>query len=117
MPIVTRRTPLAWGCMIPNAYTLRVSQCHSLHTLSGGSASISLFNSNNISDGNSFFYIQSRGARYRPKRLFLPSIKKKYKKPVEKKYHMFSDDTLHSISHGEDWYVKVHRSDFMKKLS
>ena len=123
MAFVTRRAPLTWGCMITNAQTLNIHHSHSIHTLSGGGACITQFNNNdrdNINSNtndNSLFYLQLRTARYRPKRLLVPTIKRKYKKPHTMKYSEFSDDTLHSISHGEDSYTKVKRSDFMKKLS
>ena len=60
-------------------------------------------------------YEQSRHFRFVPKKLFFPTIKKKYKHPEQKKEHEFSEDTLHSLSHGEDWVVKIRTSEFSKK--
>lgn len=136
MAFVTRKVPLTWGCMLPTTQALNLNHFHSIHTLSGGRASISLFNNHYIPNSNSnnlnasansnikknkndscLFYLQLRTMRYRPKRLFLPSIKRKYKRPHQMKYSEFSDDTLHSINHGEDSYTKIKRSDYMNKFS
>merc|ERR1719242_1039576 len=44
--------------------------------------------------------------------LFHPKYKKVYKHPRKMKEYMFTDDTLHSLSHGEDYKVKVRVADY-----
>eukprot|EP01083_Nonionella_stella_P197988 727383_1 len=46
------------------------------------------------------------------KMLFHPKWKKVYKHPRLKKEYMFTDDTLHSLSHGEDNRVKIRVADY-----
>ena len=46
------------------------------------------------------------------KMLFHPKYKKVYKHPRNMREYMFSDDTLHSLSHGEDYRVKVRVADY-----
>mmetsp|Transcript_21512 Transcript_21512/g.34489 ORF Transcript_21512/g.34489 Transcript_21512/m.34489 type:complete len:291 (+) Transcript_21512:47-919(+) len=44
--------------------------------------------------------------------LFHPKWKRVYKHPRKMKEYMFTDDTLHSLSHGEDYKVKIRVSDY-----
>ena len=41
-----------------------------------------------------------------------PKYKKVYKHPRKMKEYMFTDDTLHSLSHGEDYKVKIRIADY-----
>eukprot|EP01083_Nonionella_stella_P192024 710197_1 len=46
------------------------------------------------------------------KMLFHPKYKRVYKHPRKMREYMFTDDTLHSLSHGEDYKVKVRVADY-----
>ena len=41
-----------------------------------------------------------------------PKYKKVYKHPRRMKEYMFTDDTLNSLSHGEDYRVKIRIADY-----
>lgn len=64
---------------------------------------------------SSIFHHQQRTARFRPKKIFFPTMKKVPRPAHKKKEHEFSDDTLYSLSHGDDWLTKIRTSEYEKK--
>ena len=63
---------------------------------------------------SSLYMNQKRNKLYNlhTKMLEHPKYKKVYKHPRTMKEYMFTDDTLHSLSHGEDYKVKIRVADY-----
>ncbi|ETN99592.1 hypothetical protein RFI_37877 [Reticulomyxa filosa] len=71
----------------------------------------------NVFNNHAFalYNIQVRTAVFGRKKLFFPKYKRKAVPHYKKKEYMFSNETLNSLSHGQDWITRIRTSEHRGK--